>query len=407
LELVKERGDIMKRKVIKISIIIVLLVSVLLVGGFQYFRMDLKNDTSVIELGEQLNTEVSYYAIGNISSAMLDLSNVNVTKVGMYNAYVFNKTQKLTFNVEVIDTIPPTADIIKGLSFLTNEIVKAESLIENMKDNSKITVSFEDGKMSHSYTQGGIINEIVILNDESGNETKINVSFEVINDVKSPVLSGVKNITAYISDDINYLKGITAIDDRDGDITNRIKVNTDGVNPNKAGKYIVKYLVKDNAGNETIKEIKLNLLEDKAPVLKGISNKAAYLNEKIDFLNGVTATDDRDGDITSKIKVDTTNVNIKVSGVYKVTYSVIDSAKNKTVKSITVTIKKKETVTKPKDTKSTSPSSGNSTKKDNSTKSKTNENSSSGFNFFDVNPEQGSDVKGDVPASGEHVGDWG
>ncbi|WOO35779.1 DUF5011 domain-containing protein [Anaerocolumna sp. AGMB13020] len=397
----------MKRKVITISSIVVLFISVLMIGGFQFFRMDLKNNTTVIELGEQLNAEVSNYAKGNISSAKLDLSDVNTTKAGIYNAYISNKTQKLTFNVEVVDTIPPTADKIEGLSFLTNEVVKAESLIVNMKDYSKITVSFADGNVNHTYTQGGIINEVIILNDESGNETKINVSFEVIEDEKKPVLSGIKNITAFIDEKINYFDGITAIDDRDGDISKNIKVNTDGINLNKPGQYSVLYSIKDSSGNETTKKIKVTLLKDKSPVFKGISNKTSYLNEKIDFLNGVTAIDDRDGDITSKIKVDTTNVNINVAGIYKVTYSVVDSAKNKTTKSITITIKKKETVTKPKNAKSTSPSTNNSTKKDKSTKSKTNGNSSSEFNFFDVNPEQGSDVNGDVPASGEHVGNWG
>lgn len=43
--------------------------------------------------------------------------------------------------------------------------------------------------------------------------------------------------------------------------------------------------------------------------------------------NGATATDDRDGDLTSKIKT-TGKVDTKKEGTYIITYTVEDSAKN-------------------------------------------------------------------------------
>lgn len=407
---IKEGEIFMKRKLIAISSIIFILFAVLIVGVFQYLRIDLKTDTAVTELGKQLSTEVSDYAKGNISSAQLDLSDVNTLKSGVYNGYITNKTQKLTFNVEVIDTTPPTADKIEGLLFLTNEIIKAESLVTNLEDYSKISIIFADGKESHSYSKGGAINETVILTDESGNENKISVNFMVIEDVTKPVLKGIKNITAYIGDDIDYFEGITAVDDRDGDISNIIEINMNDINLNTPGKYSILYLVKDSAGNETTKKVKITLLEDKSPILKGVANKTVYINDKVDFLKGVTAADDRDGDLTSKIKIDTSNVNINAAGIYKVIYSVTDSTKHKTINSITVTVKKKETGSANTNNSSSSSKDKSSSKANDSkpttNKSEKSSGESGGFNFFDV-PASGTSPNGDVPASGEHVGNWG
>ena len=84
-------------------------------------------------------------------------------------------------------------------------------------------------------------------------------------------------------------------------------------------------------------------------------------------------------------------------GTYKAAYSVTDSKGNVTNKVITVIVKKRETGSS--DTNKSNLKSGTDNKK------KPSKNSSSGFEFFDV-PPSGEDVNGDVPASGEHVGNW-
>lgn len=58
-----------------------------------------------------------------------------------------------------------------------------------------------------------------------------------------------------------------------------------------------------------------------------------------DITSGVRATDLEDGDITSKIKVISNNVNTKVAGTYQVTYGVTDKDNQTTTKTINVVIK--------------------------------------------------------------------
>ena len=65
------------------------------------------------------------------------------------------------------------------------------------------------------------------------------------------------------------------------------------------------------------------------------------VGDKFDALNGVTASDKEDGDLTSIIKVVENTVNTKKAGKYKVTYKVTDSDSNETTLTINVTVKAK------------------------------------------------------------------
>lgn len=58
-------------------------------------------------------------------------------------------------------------------------------------------------------------------------------------------------------------------------------------------------------------------------------------------MNGATAKDDRDGDLTSKIET-TGKVDTKKAGTYKITYTVKDSAGNVATASRTVIVKEEK-----------------------------------------------------------------
>ncbi|BCJ93554.1 hypothetical protein acsn021_11230 [Anaerocolumna cellulosilytica] len=388
----------------------ILSLSVAAICGFNYYSLELNQDRYTLELGEQLKTEVADYASGNINNAKLNLSEVDVNKVGTYQANVKGKIQNLSFSVDVVDTTAPSAEVIENKTFYTFEQVKASMLLEDVKDESKVIVTFEDGKEVHTYEKGGFIEEKVILTDEYSNVTVLSVTFEIVADSTKPVIKGAKNSKVYIGETVDFLKGVSAMDDRDGDVTNSIVVDASKVDTGKAGKYKLKYSVKDNAGNQATKTVTITVLEDKAPVFKGLTALTVNVGSKVDYLSNVSATDDRDGDVTTSIKVDSTKVNLTKAGTYKVTYSVTDSTGNKTIESRTVNVKSK--AVKSETTQSqTSDNSGNTNKKitsngkKNSSSGSKNSNSS-GFDFFEVKPS-GEQPNGDVPAGGKQgVGTW-
>ena len=65
------------------------------------------------------------------------------------------------------------------------------------------------------------------------------------------------------------------------------------------------------------------------------------VGDKFDALNGVTAYDKEDGDLTANINVVENTVDTKKVGDYKVTYKVTDSDNNETTLTVKVTVKAK------------------------------------------------------------------
>lgn len=74
-----------------------------------------------------------------------------------------------------------------------------------------------------------------------------------------------------------------------------------------------------------------------APILLGVVNVTLQKGDAFNPMAGITASDDVDGNMTSKVVI-TGEVNTEVGGVYELIYTVTDTAGNKTVRTRTVTI---------------------------------------------------------------------
>ncbi len=129
--------------------------------------------------------------------------------------------------------------------------------------------------------------------------------------------------------------GFSATDNYNGDITASVKAEQTKTEENK---YIITYTVADSSGNTAKAQRIVHIKDIVKPRLS--SNKGTFINvaKGSEFiLPTVTATDDLDGDITSKIQfsgsVDTAN-----SGVYKLDYSVTDNAGNTAYMSVQVNV---------------------------------------------------------------------
>ncbi|MGG5461254.1 type I pullulanase [Clostridium sp. B9] len=160
------------------------------------------------------------------------------------------------------------------------------------------------------------------------------------------------------------LKGVTASDKEDGDLSSKVEVVENTVDTNKAGEYKVTYSVVDKDGNKTTKTINVKVVDDtdkpevdepdtdkpdegkpdtENPSEKGVPVISAKdlelkVGEKFDPLKGVTASDKEDGDLTPELYVVENTVNSNKAGEYKVTYGVSDKDGNKATKTITVKV---------------------------------------------------------------------
>lgn len=97
----------------------------------------------------------------------------------------------------------------------------------------------------------------------------------------------------------------------------------------------------DSSDHASFGDAKLATLSSK-PIIKG-ENLAYNMDEKVDLMKGITATDIEDGNITSKVQIKSSDFVEGKSGIFKVVYSVTDSDGLTSECSRTIAVTDKET----------------------------------------------------------------
>ena len=126
-------------------------------------------------------------------------------------------------------------------------------------------------------------------------------------------------------------EGYTAIDDYDGDITDKVQVRTENDT--------VYYTVKDSSGNETTVERQIVRADLTPPTISLKGDASITINAGTAYEEpGYTANDNIDGDITDKVVV-SGSVNKYHAGTYTLTYTVTDEHGNTGTAQRTVVVK--------------------------------------------------------------------
>lgn len=196
--------------------------------------------------------------------------------------------------------------------FITNEILKninGESKYLNIELNGdkeitlKYKSEYEDLGAKASYKDSDLTDKIELENDldlehigtysytykikYKKQEKEIKRIINVIDDDKpSLTLKGRDNLSIVKGSEFND-PGASASDLYDGDLTDKIEIDTSNLDTNTAGSYDVKYIVKDSSGNSSELLRKVNVVEKaatKIPVLNYhffYSKKSEGCNEDI------------------------------------------------------------------------------------------------------------------------------
>ena len=149
-------------------------------------------------------------------------------------------------------------------------------------------------------------------------------------DLVDPIIDTQTDILKVCPKEDNPQVKYKASDEYDGDITDKViqEYNND--------KIILS--VSDNANNYYKTEVKVVKQDTEAPKLTLKGNSNIYLNIGSKYTEpGYTAIDNCDGDITNKVEI-IGNVG-STAGVYKITYTVLDDALNKSEVTRTVTVR--------------------------------------------------------------------
>ena len=186
--------------------------------------------------------------------------------------------------------------------------------------------------------------KVIYKATDSGNKTTIVESSVVVNPKmttlnKIPVINAQDRIVQ-LGEKFDPLEGVTATDEEDKDLTEKIKVIRNDVDTKVAGDYTVVFSVTDSQGATAIHE--MLVVVNQPPVIHA-EDKVITVGDEFKELEGVTATDKEQGDITD-IKVEKSTVDINTPGEYYITYKVVDKLGGVATKTIKVTVKEKVTL---------------------------------------------------------------
>ena len=212
--------------------------------------------------------------------------------------------------------------------------------------SSIITVNPVDITTSNTYT----ITYNVTSQGVAANEVTRTVVVSTDNVKPSIVRTGPPSVT--VSKDSTYSdQGATASDNVDGNLTSSI-VTVNPVNTANPGTYTVTYNVSDQAGNAADQVTRTVIVsagpDTTKPTITLVGLPSVSITQGSTYTDaGATASDDRDGNITSSIT--TVNpVNTANPGTYTVTYNVSDQAGNaadQVTRTVTVTDNTKPIIT--------------------------------------------------------------
>lgn len=187
-----------------------------------------------------------------------------------------NKTQNYETKIEVLDTTPPIINNVENIEITDQEAInfdfsKLVSISDNIDKNPKINftyylesqeVSRDEWKKAIVRGHKGVIKYYGI--DASNNKTSMFETEIIVCDITPPVIKihNIKEGNKYLKiEKLDY----EVLDNFDGNIDisvtlNGIEYHNEGIN--KPGEYVFKVTAVDKAGNESIKEVKFEIIEN-------------------------------------------------------------------------------------------------------------------------------------------------
>lgn len=248
----------MHKKIIVSSVILFVAIDALLIFlALTITPVTLKRNRFTYEYGQTVSTNPADYFNANdniIMNVQLNLSTVS-NEVGVYSVSATYFSKVFNFEIEIADTVKPKVSLKKvEYDININQKIYAKNMIQSVEDKSATEVFFIDESTNElskykTYATAGSYIERIVVRDAYGNQSaSLRVKITVHDNKVAPELRGVENITLTLHSDFFPLEGVRAIDDGEGDITERIVVKG-RVDTSKAGVYKIVYSVKDKAGN--------------------------------------------------------------------------------------------------------------------------------------------------------------
>ena len=327
-------------------------------------QYEFKSGTDGKELPDEVNdllpVDNKKYVIGSeISAKQPKKTTVKTTEgVWVFGGYEKDKltsnegvtfTGKWNFhpNATKLNEVPSISANDKTITVGDKFDVKKDVTAKDTEDGD-LTDKIEVVKNDVDTTKPGTYEVVYKVTDSKGASKKktvyvtVNPKMEEINWI--PVISASDRVLT-VGDVFNVMDGVSASDHEDGDVTGSVVVESSNVDTNTVGSYQVTYRVTDSQGASSTKTITV-IVNPKMEEINWIpvisaSDKVLTVGDVFNVMDGVSASDHEDGDVTGSVVVESSNVDTNTVGSYQVTYRVTDSQGASSTKTITVIVNPK------------------------------------------------------------------
>ncbi len=192
--------------------------------------------------------------------------------------------------VHVVDTTAPVIKVKDIEAYFTSEL-KGTEFIAECYDATDITARFEtEPDMSSKDSQ-----EVTItFTDEGGNSVTESAHLTLKKDKEAPVIACQEHVQMNLGDSVLYRELVSVTDNDFNNVT--LDIDKDTVNVNEEGSYTVTFTATDRAGNQTSREMVIEVI------------KPAYSQEEVDALAD---------EVLAKIINDTMSDKEKAEAIYR------------------------------------------------------------------------------------------
>lgn len=226
---------------------------------FQIYRVEPAFAEKTYEYGDAVSRDIADYLTGtdwSVHLGELDLSEVDETETGTYEAVVNHGRKQFIYRIVIQDTVPPEILWREGQVYLATERDYAtEDVIAGLRDADREAESFflEEGDALEEirFDRTGEYTLEIGARDRAGNQAS--GELRVIVDTP-PSFTGIRDFYLVPGSRPDYREAVAASDDVDGNLTETIRIDDSDVELDQAGSYTLRYVAEDSYGLETVEE---------------------------------------------------------------------------------------------------------------------------------------------------------
>lgn len=269
---------------------------------------------------------------------------LDLKKLGEYQVTFFSKYKEMTISekrtIIIKDTLAPEIQLVSSPDYYTNPSMAY------VEEGFSATDNYDGDITSQvvSVEKDGVITYTV--SDSSGNTSTAERKI-IYKDVIAPVITLTNGTSISLNRGKDFVDpGFKAVDECDGDISASVTVEGK-VDGHTYGTYTLTYRVTDSSGN--VGEVKrtVRIADLTAPVIALKGEQSTYIKVGTAYTDpGFTASDNIDGDMTTKVSV-SGGVDTSKMGINTINYQVTDSFGNKTTATRTVYVYQKQMIANP------------------------------------------------------------